>query len=236
MAVTVTWYGQNIYLLKSASTSIIVDPYFSDSCAAGGFIRLYAPPVRKGELAVDYVISTHDHGDHLDIDTVRGYIQWGDFYGPSSCVEHLKKEHFAAEKLHDLNRGQKAMLGDFSVSAVHAEHTDDSIGIIAEIDGKRLYFSGDTLMNPKLFDIAEKKPDAAFICINGKFGNMTWQEAVIYAHALKVKAAFPFHYDLFAVNSENPAFFAGAFQGSPIKCRILEMGKNYNLDELIAPK
>ncbi|GHV67970.1 hypothetical protein AGMMS49928_06250 [Spirochaetia bacterium] len=236
MAVTVTWYGQAIFLLKSSSASILIDPYFSNACAAEGFIRLYAPPVRKGELSVDYLMSTHDHSDHLDIDTVRDYVRWGNFYGPSSCVDHLKRENFAAEKIHEFNRGQKISLGDFSISAVHAEHTDDSIGIMAEIGGKRLYFSGDTLMNPKLFDIKEKEPDAAFICINGKFGNMTWQEAVIYAHALKVKAAFPFHYDLFAVNSENPAFFAGAFQGSPIKCRILEMGKSYNLDELVDHK
>ncbi|GHU03830.1 MBL fold metallo-hydrolase [Spirochaetia bacterium] len=232
MAVTITWYGQNIYLLKSASTSIIVDPYFSDSCAAGGFIRLYAPPVQKGELAVDYVISTHDHGDHLDIDTLKGYIRWGAFYGPSSCVDHLKKEHFAAEKLHEFNRGQKALLGDFSVQAVHAEHLPDSIGVIVESEGKRLYITGDTLASPKLDAIAAEKPDYVFICINGKFGNMTWQEAVVYAHTLKVKAAFPCHYDLFAVNAENPALFAAAFQGSPINCRILERGRGYGLGDL----
>jgi L-ascorbate 6-phosphate lactonase len=232
MPVTVTWYGQAIFFLRSAEASILIDPYFSDSIASQGFIRLYAPLPRRGELETDYVIATHDHGDHLDIETLRDYVRWKRFYGPPSCAEHLKQEGFPGEAVGLFKRGDEISLGDFRLSAVHAEHTEDSIGIIVETGGKKLYFSGDTLMNRRLFSIAEKNPDVGFICINGKFGNMTWQEAVIFAHALRLKNAFPCHYDLFAVNSENPAFFTSAFQGSPIRGRILERGKPYCLEEI----
>jgi L-ascorbate 6-phosphate lactonase len=234
MPVTLTWYGQAVFLLRSETVSVIIDPYFSDACADQGFIRLYAPPVRKGELDVDYVLSTHDHGDHLDVETLRDYLKWKYFAGPSSCVAHLEREGFSPEKLRPLNRGDRISAGDIRLSAVYAEHTEDSIGIIAEVRGKRLYFSGDTLMNPALFPIAEEKPDAGFLCINGKFGNMTWQEAVIFAHALKLKAAYPCHYDLFAVNAEDPAPFAMAFQNSPVRGRVLERGRVYGLED-IAP-
>jgi L-ascorbate 6-phosphate lactonase len=233
MPVTLTWYGQAIFLLRSEVVSVIIDPYFSNSCAVQGFIRLYAPPVRRGGLDIDYVISTHDHGDHLDIETLRDYLGWKHFIGPSSCVVHLEREGFPSEKLQTLNRGGQVKVGDIRVSAVHAEHTEDSIGIIAEIQGKRLYFSGDTLMNSALFPIVDEKPDVGFLCINGKFGNMTWQEAVIFAHALKLKAVYPCHYDLFAVNAEDPSFFVMAFQGSPIKGRVLERGRAYGLEEII---
>jgi L-ascorbate metabolism protein UlaG (beta-lactamase superfamily) len=232
MPVTLTWYGQAIFFLRSPGASILIDPYFSDSIANQGFIRLYAPLPRRGELKADYVIATHDHGDHLDIETLRDYVGWKRCYGPPSCVEHLKREGFSAETIGLFKRGDEMPLGGFKLSAVHAEHTEDSIGIMVEAAGKKLYFSGDTLMNPRLFTIAEKSPDAGFICINGKFGNMTWQEAVIFAHALRLKNAFPCHYDLFAVNSENPAFFTSAFQGSPIRGRILERGKPYRLEEI----
>ncbi|MDR2103919.1 MAG: MBL fold metallo-hydrolase [Treponema sp.] len=234
MPATLTWYGQAAFLLRSEAVSLIIDPYFSNSCADQGFIRLYAPPVRKGELAVDYVLSTHDHGDHLDIETLEDYLGWKHFIGPSSCTARLEREGFPAEKLRPLNRGGRIKAGDITLSAVHAEHTADSIGVIAEIMGKRLYFSGDTLMNPGLFSIAEERPDAGFLCINGKFGNMTWQEAVVFAHTLKLKAAYPCHYDLFAVNAEDPAFFAAAFQGSPIKGGILERGRAYGLEEIFS--
>ncbi|MDR2745982.1 MAG: MBL fold metallo-hydrolase [Treponema sp.] len=234
MPASLTWYGQAAFLLRSETASLIIDPYFSDSCAVQGFIRLYAPPVRKGELAVDYVLSTHDHGDHLDVETLRDYLEWKYFTGPSSCVAHVEREGFPAEKLRPLNRGDRIKAGDIELSAVHAEHTEDSIGVIAEVQGKRLYFSGDTLMNPALFAVADKKPDAGFLCINGKFGNMTWQEAVVFAHALKLKAAYPCHYDLFAVNAEDPAFFCMAFQGSPVKGRVLERGRAYSLEEIVS--
>ncbi|MDR0401122.1 MAG: MBL fold metallo-hydrolase [Treponema sp.] len=232
MPATLTWYGQAIFLLRSPETSILIDPYFSDSIAAQGFIRLYSPLPRKGELETEYVIATHDHGDHLDIETLRDYVRWKRFYGPPACVDHLKREGFSAGKMEVFKRGDGISLGGFRLSAVHAEHTEDSIGIIVEAGGRKIYFSGDTLMNPRLFAIAEQKPDAGFICINGKFGNMTWQEAVIFAHALGLKNAFPCHYDLFAVNAEDPAAFTNAFQGSLIRGRILERGKPYPLEEI----
>jgi L-ascorbate 6-phosphate lactonase len=232
MPVTLTWYGQAAFLLRSEAASLIIDPYFSNAIAGQGFIRLYAPPVRKGELELDYVLSTHDHGDHLDIETLRDYLGWKHFLGPSSCAAHLEREKFPAEKLQLFNRGDRISVGDIKLTAVHAEHTEDSIGVIAEVQGKRLYFSGDTLMNPALFSIAEEKPDVGFLCINGKFGNMTWQEAVVFAHALKLKAAYPCHYDLFAVNAEDPAPFAMAFQNSPVRGRVLERGRAYSLEEI----
>ena len=120
MSYSLTWYGQASFLISSNNTSIIIDPFFSDSIAKSGFIRLYDSPVKKGELKVDYVISTHNHGDHTDVETLRDYIEFKQFYGPDSCVQHLKNAGFSADSLFSFNRGDNVKLGDFILNAVHA--------------------------------------------------------------------------------------------------------------------
>jgi L-ascorbate 6-phosphate lactonase len=169
----------------------------------------------------------------LDIETLRDYVAFDRFYGPASCVSALKAEGFPADKLRRLDQGESAEAGGLYLSAVFADHTEDSIGLVVECEGTRIYFSGDTLMNERLIAAKELRPDLLAVCINGKFGNMSWQEAVVLAHRLQVKTAIPAHYDLFAINTEDPAFFAGAFANSPIRCQIMERLRPYSLAELV---
>jgi L-ascorbate 6-phosphate lactonase len=53
-------------------------------------------------------------------------------------------------------------------------------------------------------------PDVAFICINGKLGNMNYSEAALYADILRAKTAVPTHYDTIENNTENPENFINA--------------------------
>jgi L-ascorbate 6-phosphate lactonase len=234
MACTLTWLGQAGYILKTDKTSIVIDPYLTDAIAYQGFIRLYDPPVKKGEIQVEYAMATHDHGDHLDIEALKDWIGWKNFYGPGSCVKMLKDNGFEDGRLHALDRGQSADLGDIKVTAVHAEHTPDSIGIVAEYDGKKIFITGDTVMHPKIFAVGpELHPDILCTCINGKFGNMTWQEADMFAHLIKVKTVIPNHYDLFAINAADAREFANAFKGSFVRAVILEVGKAVDINSLL---
>jgi L-ascorbate metabolism protein UlaG (beta-lactamase superfamily) len=62
---------------------------------------------------------------------------------------------------------------------------------------------------------------------------MSWQEAVVLSHQLSVKTAIPDHYDLFAINTENPELFASAFVNSPISCKILQRCVPYDVLSLL---
>ena len=83
----------------------------------------------------------------------------------------------------------------------------EAFGIIVRAEGKTLYFSGDTLFDERLFDVKQYHPDVAFLCINGKLGNMNVTEALCVARAIGAKINVPNHYDMFASNAENPALF-----------------------------
>ncbi len=73
----------------------------------------------------------------------------------------------------------------------------DSVGYPSSSDGRKLYFSGDALFTTKtVVPNVGLAPDAAFVCINGKLGNMNYFEAASFCKVLGAKTGVPTHYDL----------------------------------------
>lgn len=207
--------GQSGYIVKTANTEIVIDPYLSDIVnEVAGRPRLLPVPIKPRDIHADVVICTHNHLDHLD----------------AASIPLMRKEqlfittHEGKKKLSELDRhnvmalrsGEKVTIGDVEITAVYAKHTVEAFGVVLKAEGKTLYFSGDTLYDEKLFEIAAFKPDVTFICINGRLGNMNVKEALVVAGQIGAKVNIPSHYDMFASNSENPELFAGSIDGGTV--------------------
>ena len=219
---TITFLGQSGYVLKTGHTELIIDPYLSDSVnRVMGRPRLLPIPIAPKDIHCDAVICTHNHLDHLDPDTVS-QIQDGQFF----LTTQEGKAHLAQlgkNNAKALSVGESVTLGDCKITAVFASHTVETFGIVAEAEGKTLYFSGDTLYDERLFDVSDYHPDIAFLCINGRLGNMNVAEALNVAERIGAKINIPNHYDMFASNSEDPHLFADHITGG----RILEFDMSY---------
>lgn len=126
-----------------------------------------------------------------------------------------------------LNVGDSIKIGDFEITAVFADHTVEAFGLIVKVENITLYFSGDTLYNENLFEIADFKLDITFICINGRLGNMNVDEALITANKMGAKINIPNHYDMFESNSENPLLFSEKIKGG----FVMEFNKEYTVRE-----
>lgn len=218
--------GQSGYELKSRNSRILIDPYFSDSVGKRhGRPRMLPVPVV--EMPCDGVFCTHDHLDHLDPETVTQFPETQKFYttgeGVSTLIELSRNQATA------MVPGQTVTVGDFSVAAVFAAHSCEAVGLIVKAEGITLYFSGDTLFDEKLFQIAAYKPDITFICINGRLGNMNCEEALITAKRIGARVNIPNHYDMFSSNSADPTLFAHYIPGG----KILEFNQEYNVAELL---
>lgn len=220
--------GQSGYELQSGSTHILIDPYLSDSVnRVAGRARLLPIPINPSNIKCDAVICTHDHLDHLDPDTACQISKEQFFITTGEGKTHLEK--LGRTNVAVLHPGESMTVGDFQITAVFADHTVEAIGLMVEGSGKKLYFSGDTLYNEKLFQLAAYKPDITLICINGRLGNMNAEEAIKVAKKIGARVNIPNHYDMFASNSEDPHLFADRIEGS----RILEFNKSYSLEELL---
>ena len=221
---TIRFLGQSGYLIKTENSEIVIDPYLSDSVnRIVGRPRLLPIPIKPSDISCDAVICTHDHLDHLDPDTITEMTSKQLFITTNGGKEKLKAS--GKENVIAINEGESVKLGDFEVTAVFADHTVEALGLIVKAESKTLYFSGDTLYNERLFDIAKYSPDVTFICINGRLGNMNVEEALITAKKIGAKLNVPNHYDMFASNSEDPHLFADFIDGG----FIMEFDREYQL-------
>ncbi len=231
---TITWLGQAGYLVRLPGGALCIDPYLSHSVEqAEGLRRLLPIPVEPERLHVDWVICTHDHLDHLDEATLsRLPDATTRFAGPDSCIDHLLRMGLSPERLVAFNRGDSFAFADGTLTATFADHTKDSIGLLLARADQRLYISGDTRRHDALDGIATLRPTAAIVCINGKLGNMTAEEAAGVCRLLDVAIAIPNHYGMFAENTEDPAVFEQALRGSGIRVRELPFHQPVALNSL----
>ncbi|MBP3305226.1 MAG: MBL fold metallo-hydrolase [Oscillospiraceae bacterium] len=223
----IRFLGQSGYILKSENTEIIIDPYLSDSVnRVAARPRTLPVPINPQNIDCGAVICTHNHLDHLDPDTVSEISPSQLFVTTNEGKTELEK--LGRKNTTALNVGESIKIGDFEVTAVFADHTAEAFGLIIRAEDKTLYFSGDTLYNEKLFEIALYKPDFTFICINGRLGNMNVNEALITARKIGAAVNIPNHYDMFESNSENPLLFSENISGG----FVMEFNREYTLDEL----
>ena len=221
---TIRFLGQSGYIIKTEKAEIIIDPYLSDSVnRVAGRPRTLPIPINPQNISCRAVICTHNHLDHLDPDTVAQINDEQFFITTNEGKRELSK--LGKQNVVSLNVGESIAVGDIEITAVFADHTVEAFGLIVKAENKTLYFSGDTLYNEKLFDIANYHPDITFICINGRLGNMNVEEALITAKNIGAKINIPNHYDMFASNSENPHTFTNQIANG----FIMEFNKEYDV-------
>jgi L-ascorbate metabolism protein UlaG (beta-lactamase superfamily) len=235
-----TWLGQGGFLLASGRWRVAIDPYLSDALAAKGLARMIPPPCSLAELAPSLVVCTHDHDDHLDPQTVLPVADaWPEsrFAGPPAVVGHLARLGIAVHRCTALSPGQKLSHDCFTVAAAPARHNGDAIGVVVEAEGLRAWISGDTLFFDELAggvrEAAGGPVDVAMICVNGRWGNMTWRQAADVVRMLQPCLAIPMHYGMFRQNTVDPAPFLAAVRGMRLKATTLEVGVAVMLQDLL---
>ena len=239
----ITWLGQSGYLLQCGGKRFVIDPYFSDIVERReGLRRLMPPPCPLASLKPDALLITHNHLDHFDPETVTEIASVFPncrLLGPASVMEHGRRVGFDENRLLPIAPGETMLLGPATVTATPARHSDPAaVGFILKTDSATLWFSGDTLYFPELAQevrqLAGGALDIAFICINGRLGNMNLAEAVRLMNELQPRLAIPAHYGMFAENTADPGEFTASCHRNRRAAIALKCGRCMSVAGLLA--
>lgn len=127
-SLAIVWLGHATALVEVDGYRILTDPVFSDRCSpsdAVGPRRLHPPPVGLSALpALDAIVVSHDHYDHLDIDTVTALArsQRAPFVVPLGVGAHLREWGIPADRVVELDWDEHTTLGDLTVTCTPARH------------------------------------------------------------------------------------------------------------------
>ncbi|MFC4124615.1 MBL fold metallo-hydrolase [Nocardia rhizosphaerae] len=157
----VTWYGHASALVEIDGYRVLADPVWSERVSPSPVIgpaRLHPVPGDPSALpAVDAVIISHDHYDHLDKPTVEQLVreQRAPFVVPTGIGAHLRRWGVPADRIVELDWGGSVELGtgDLTITCAEARHFSGR-GLVRNttlwaswaLTGptRRVYFGGDT--------------------------------------------------------------------------------------------
>ncbi len=124
----VTWLGHSAALIEIGGQVILTDPALGGRSSpvpfAGPKPFAYSHPVTVADLpAIDAMIISHDHFDHLDYGTIVALKDRVPVFLTALGVgAHLERWGVPADRIVELDWWQEAPLGDLTISAAPARH------------------------------------------------------------------------------------------------------------------
>lgn len=182
--------------------TILIDPWLTNPLS----------PIDPGKYVaevgkVDYIIVTHDHGDHLGEAVFIAQKTGATVVTIYDLAVELEKKG-----LHVVgaNIGGRIKVNDLFIvltPAIHSSEHGSPVGVVVGGQDVKVYHAGDTGLFSEMQFIHELyNPDIALLPIGGHF-TMGIEEAVKAIELLKPKMAIPMHYNTFPPIRADPALF-----------------------------
>ena len=170
--VRVTWFGHSASLVEIGGKKVLLDPMLSVKLGPLPWLTptRYNPTlaITAGQLpAIDAVLISHDHYDHLDYQTIRtiqGKV--GHFYVPLGVGAHLRRWGVPADRVTEMSWGDSVRLGGLTLHSVPTRHFSGRgltnrnstfwSGWVLRTGGQRVYYSGDGGYGPHFAAIGQQ--------------------------------------------------------------------------------
>lgn len=265
----ITWVGHSTFLIQIGGYNILTDPIFGDATSL--FPRILKPGIDLAQLPpIDYVLISHNHLDHMDAPALHvlkenhphcrylvplGDKKWFDKRSFTAVTEYtwwqsdvfgqdqnaitftfLPAFHWSQRGIFDKNR---SLWGSWMI----------------EIDGKKIYFAGDTAYSHHFKAIEQefKDIDYAIMPIGPcephkwmKLSHANAQEAVQAFFELKAMHFIPMHWGTFYFGTDTfdiplrllqKVWHEKVEQGLvlPEQLHVMRVGETVAIDKVMIP-
>jgi len=188
--------------LDGVMKTILIDPWLTNPLSPID-LNNYIGKVEK----IDYIIVTHDHGDHLGETVPIAKKTGATVITIYDLAVELEKKGL---RVVGANVGGRVKVNDLFVvltPAIHSSEHGNPIGVVIGGTDVKVYHAGDTGLFAEMQFIHELYgPDIALLPIGGHF-TMGIEEAVKAVELLNPKIAIPMHYNTFPPIRADPARF-----------------------------
>ena len=211
--------GQAGFIIKSACGKLLAIDLYLSECVERveghmGFKRLLPCILNPNELQFDYVIATHPHMDHFDMDSIPIFMSCKKtkLFVSLNCRQYIENAYIDESRVAYITPGDVKITEDFGISFVSCDHgsgAPDAVGVVVAVDGKKIYEAGDTCLRlDRIDEYKEKGPfDVLIAPINGAYGNLNEEECAVLSAKLNPRLTIPCHYGMFASHGGNPGIF-----------------------------
>ncbi|WP_143306386.1 MBL fold metallo-hydrolase [Chitinophaga vietnamensis] len=218
----ITWFGHSSYLISVNGRHVLVDPVFSNNLFFFPLLRIRefagTDSINIDDLpSIDVVIITHDHQDHLDLNTIKRLAKSGpSFYMPLGVGAYLERLKIPPGRIIELDWWEKAVHSpEIKLTATPARHNSGRgltnnktlwASFVLEIHGYKIFVGGDSGYANHFKEIGKQFGSfdlAALEC--GQYGNnwpdihMSPEQMAMAAADLKSKILLPVHWGRFSL-------------------------------------
>ena len=190
-----TYYGQSCFSIEADGKKFLFDPFIKSNPLA--------KDIDTTKIEADYILVSHGHGDHV-ADLVELAKQTdAQVIAMVEVAGWIKSQ--GIEKVIDINFGTQMMpFGKLrTVWAVHSSSNPDGsyggnpAGFVLELEGKQIYFAGDTALTLEMKLLADLYHlDYAILPIGGHY-TMGVDDAIMASKFVNCDQVIGVHYDTF---------------------------------------
>jgi L-ascorbate metabolism protein UlaG (beta-lactamase superfamily) len=224
----ITYFGHSCFLIETGQYNILLDPFITPN--------ELAKDINIDEIKADFIFLSHGHNDHVaDVERIYKNTK-AKVVGGYEVVSWFVNK--GVENIHPMNHGGHIKFDFGSVKMVNAVHSSsmpdgsyggNPAGYIFTINGKHIYYAGDTALHTDMQFIREEfKIDFAFLPIGNNF-TMDINDAVKAAKIVNTKKVIGMHYDTFPYIKINQSEAKEIASGNSIELLLMKIGEKIKL-------
>jgi len=211
----ITWIGHASFLIQTPEHSVLIDPNWAKWLKV--IKRIKHPGTQLNDLpAIDLVLVTHAHFDHLDRRTLRAIAR----DQPIAVPEHVGNlvHDLGFNRVHEMRHWQSFEHGTLKITLTPARHWGARIlhdshrgfgGFLIEYAGRTIFHCGDTAYFEGFKEIGLRAdieiallPIGAYEAPTKRDVHMNPEQALQAFRELRAKTMIPMHFGTFRLSYE----------------------------------